>query len=134
MKNIFTNFAVLAKEEPLGNIEGLPGGYDPGKDSITTATDTLTRIFSNVFSFFTILAGLMFVLYFLLGGLQWVTSSGEADKVEKAKKEMTNAAIGMIIVVAAYGIIFVVGRVLGMEILNPADYIINFLGPKGATP
>ncbi|HUW21519.1 MAG TPA: hypothetical protein VMW41_02505, partial [Candidatus Bathyarchaeia archaeon] len=76
----------------------------------------------------------MFVLYFLLGGLQWVTSSGEADKVEKAKKEMTNAAIGMIIVVAAYGIIFVVGRVLGMEILNPADYIINFLGPKGATP
>lgn len=127
------NFKIFAKAENLGKLEGLPGGFDPGED-IETATDTLTAIFSNTIGVLTLVGSLMFLLYFLLGGLQWLISSGEADKVEKAKKQMTNAAIGMIILVAAYSIVFIVGQILGLNILNPAEYIIKYLGPKGAKP
>ena len=49
---------------------------------------------------------------FILGGLSWITSSGEREKVEKAKKQMTSAAIGLIIVVASYSIAFIIGTVL----------------------
>lgn len=121
----------LAEEEgtPLGSLEGLPGGFDPG-ESIDTASTTLTKIFSNTFGVLTIVGGLMFILFFVLGGLSWLTSSGDREKVEKAKKQMTNAAIGLIIVVASYSIAFVIGRVLGVEILSPARYI-QKLGPQG---
>ena len=124
---------VFAKEVSLGELEGLPGGYDPGTGTEPKgATESLTKIFNNVFGVLTLVGGLMFIVYFLLGGIQWITSSGEREKVEKSKKQMTNAAIGLIIVVASYSIAFIIGKVLGIDILEPAKYIIN-LGPETET-
>jgi len=118
---------------PLGNLQPLPEGYDPGvtgKD-VSPAAATLTKIFSNTFGVLTIVGGLMFILYFVLGGIAWLTSSGQRENVEKAKSQMTNAAIGLIIVVASYAISFIIGKVLGIDILNPGRYIIENLGPGG---
>lgn len=129
MKNLLADY----KTENLGNIKPLPSSYDPG-ENITSAGKTLTDIFSNTLGVFTIVGGLMFILYFVLGGISWISSGGEQDKVEKAKKQMTNGVIGLIIVVTAYGIIFIVSAVLGFDILNPAEYITNVLKPQGATP
>ena len=126
---------VYAESTDLGTLEGLPGGFAPdvsGENPEEAAAKSLTKIFSNVFGVMTVVGGLIFILYFILGGISWTTSSGEREKVEKAKKQMTNAAIGLIIVVASYSIAFIIGTVLGIDILNPADYIINVLGPQGA--
>jgi len=117
---------------PLGELEGLPGGYNPdlsGKTPQIAAADMLTKILSNTFGIFTIIGGVMFILYFILGGLSWISSSGKPEKVQKAQDQMISAGIGLIIIVASYGISFIIGKVLGIEILNPADYIINVLGP-----
>ncbi len=38
---------------------------------------------------------------------------------------MINAAIGLIAIVAAYTITFIVSKVTGIEILNPAKYILE---------
>ncbi len=124
--------SVLAGVEPhsesLGELKGLPGGYDPGTTQ-ESAANMLTKIFSNTLGVLTIIGGLMFILYFVLGGIQWLTSSGDREGVEKAKHQMTNAVIGLIIVVASYSIAFIVGTVLGIEILTPAKYIIDNLAP-----
>jgi cytochrome bd-type quinol oxidase subunit 2 len=116
----------------LGTLKGLPGGYDPGTTK-ESAMESLSNIFSNVLGVMTIVGGLMFVLYFVLGGISWLTSGGEREKVEKAKKQMTNAAIGLIVVVASYAIAFIVGKVLGIEILDPAKYL-ESLGPGAVAP
>lgn len=130
MKNLLA--ANYGETKSLGSLKPLPSSYDPG-ETITTASNTLTDIFSNTFGVLTIVAGLMFILYFVLGGISWLTSGGERDKIEKAKHQMTNAVIGLIIVVAAYGIAFIVGKVLGVDILNPTEYIIKNLKPSGVT-
>ena len=104
---------------PLGKIEPLPGGYNPGKAPMVT----LAKILSNIIGTLTLFGGIFFIIFFLIGGLRWVTASGKQDKVEQAKSQMTNAAIGLIIVVAAYSIAFIVGQVLGIDILNPGKYI-----------
>jgi cytochrome bd-type quinol oxidase subunit 2 len=127
MKNLLADYGVT---KPLGDVKPLPNSYDPGTD-INTATQTFTDIFSNAFGVFTLVAGLMFILYFILGGISWITSGGERDKIEKAKQQMTNAVIGLIIMVAAYGIAFIVGKVLGINILDPSEYILNYLKPAG---
>jgi cellobiose-specific phosphotransferase system component IIC len=69
----------------------------------------------------TLVAGLAFLVYFMIGALNWVTAGGDKGKVDTAKMYMTNGAIGMITIVAAYAVIWIVGQVLGLEILNPAD-------------
>ena len=115
--------SVALAQKPLGTIEPF-GGYAPRGEH--GGEITLTQIFSNIFGVLTIVGGLMFAIYFLLGALNWITSSGQPDKVQKAQNKMISAAIGFIAVVAAYGITFIVGKILGVEILNPADYLIHF--------
>ena len=122
---------IFAKEQKglkIGIFEGL-GAYEPEiSQDVTSAGSALANILSNIIGFLTILAGIYFIIYFMLGGLKWLTSSGKAERVEEAKKSMTNAAIGLIIVVAAYAIIFIVGLVLGIDILN-IQKALQLLGP-----
>ena len=71
----------------------------------------------------TVVAGMAFALYFLLGGLNWITAGGDKGKIDKAKGMMTNGAIGLIIIVLSYSITWIVGKALGLDILNPATII-----------
>ena len=106
-----------------GGLTG-PGAeiFNPG-DCISTAGASLEGVISLILGFLTTLAGLAFLLYFVFAALQWTLAGGEQAKVDSAKKQMTNGAIGLIIIVISYGIIAVVGDVLGLEILNPAQTI-----------
>lgn len=119
---------VLAQATEIGgNLTG-PGGYYKNPSDISQATDSFSTFASNVLGFFTVLASIMFLLYFILGAINWITAGGDSGKVDKAKSQMSNAAIGLIIVVLAYSIAAIVGKVLGIQILNPGS-IINNLGP-----
>jgi len=113
----------LAQNHPLGNIT-TPGGYQPGT-SLQESTGAIERIISNVLVVVTVVAGLSFILYFLLGGLNWITAGGDKGKIEKAKGMMTNGAIGMIVIAVSYAITYIVGKALGIDILNPATIINN---------
>lgn len=109
----------------LGRLRGF-GVYEPTEKQ--TGSAQITLIFSNLFAFLTIVGSLIFVVQFLLGALNWISSSGEPDKVQKAQNKMVHAAIGFIAVVAAYSLAFIVSKVLGIDILNPARYIEGFWG------
>ena len=111
----------LAQNHPLGNIT-TPGGYQPGT-SLQESTGAIERIISNVLVVVTVVAGLSFILYFLLGGLNWITAGGDKGKIEKAKGMMTNGAIGMIVIAVSYAITYIVGKALGIDILNPGTII-----------
>jgi formate hydrogenlyase subunit 3/multisubunit Na+/H+ antiporter MnhD subunit len=99
-------------------------------------TNNLNDIISLILGFLTVLAGLAFLLYFIFGGLQWTLAGGDQGKVDSAKKQMTNGAIGLIIVVISYGIIAVVGSVLGLDLLDPGAVIQSQLNPgcAGGSP
>ena len=116
----------------LGTIGGLETGYDVDGSSAQDAGDKLDLIFSNVIGFLTILSGLYFFVMFITGGLTWASAGGDSGKVENAKNRMTNGVIGLIIVVASYSIIYIVGMVLGINILD-AGSTISGLGPRGAS-
>lgn len=113
---------LLAAEDIGGTITG-PGAFatDPAQGA-----ENFDSLASTIFGFLTIVAGLAFALYFLLGALSWVTAGGDQQKVQNAKNQMTNAAIGLIAVVASYAIIGIVGAALGIDILNPINVINSF--------
>lgn len=112
----------LLAQANLGTITG-PGPWGTNPDQ---APANIESIASTLFGFLTIVAGLAFMLYFVLGGINWITAGGDKQKVENAKNQMTNAGIGLVIVVAAYAIVGIASTVLGIDFLNPAAIINSF--------
>ncbi|MDD5040321.1 MAG: hypothetical protein PHY34_04190 [Patescibacteria group bacterium] len=55
--------------------------------------------------------GLIAVIFILYGGFMWMTAAGNEDRVSTAKKIITSAVIGLIVVLLAWAIvIFVVNQ------------------------
>src|SRR3989344_7764571 len=101
----------------LGNITGTGPfqnvGASPGAD--------LERLASTILGTLTGVASLAFLLYFVIGALNWITAGGDKTKIESAQKSMLNAIMGIVVVVIAYFIASIIGFVLGINILNPAS-------------
>jgi hypothetical protein len=77
------------------------GGSDPVTSKIGTATH-LTAI----------VAGIIAVIMMIVGGIRYITSSGDANAVSSAKNTVIYSAVGLVVVVLAQSIIvFVVDRI-----------------------
>jgi amino acid transporter len=85
--------------------------------SITTAGETgpkLPELIGGLINVFLSVLGIIFIVLVVYSGYLWMTAGGEAMKVDKAKKLLGQAVIGLIIVVAAYAITaFVIDRIVG---------------------
>lgn len=58
--------------------------------------------------------GIIAVVIILVAGFQWMTAGGDAAKVDGAKKRLTAAVIGLIIILSAWGISsFLMDKLLG---------------------
>lgn len=97
------------------------GKYQQGADLQTGSL--LTEFLSSIITTLTVAASLAFAIYFIIGGLKWITAGGDKTKAEEAKTQMTQAAIGLIVVVVSYFIIGIISNVLGLDILDPAKVL-----------
>lgn len=70
--------------------------------------DVLTFLIRGFF----ILAGIMALLFLLLGALSWVTSGGNKENVDKARDKITAAILGLILIVAVLAIIVTMEQVV----------------------
>lgn len=117
----------LLADLPLGQIGGNQGfgpWGDVGKSTeISTSANAFTGIISKVIGVMTIVAGLWFILQFVIAGFNYMQAGGDSAKVRDAGAKITNAAIGLLTVVASYAIISLFGKMLGFDILNPQDII-----------
>lgn len=75
--------------------------------------DALPAIITNILYAIIAVTGLVSVVYIIIGGINYMTSSGDTTKVEKAKKTILYALIGMIICVLAFAIVnFTIARII----------------------
>jgi hypothetical protein len=78
--------------------------------SVGLGTADLKTTVINVISWVLGILALVAVVMIILGGFQWLTAAGSEEKIEKAKKVISAAVIGLIIVLLAWAIvIFVAG-------------------------
>jgi hypothetical protein len=78
---------------------GLPG--DRNATVQTTVTDIITGIFLPV-------AGIIAVLFIIIGGFQYMFAGTNEKLAERGKNTIRNAVIGLIIIILSYVIIVVV--------------------------
>lgn len=121
-----TLLATLIAQNPLEGTFTGPGAFAPGTGTGAAAGGTpFEQFFSVITGFFTLIGGIMFLMYFLSAALSWVSAGGEKGKVEAARTQLTNAAIGLIIVILSQAFVGIVGGVLGLNILNPVQALIG---------
>lgn len=103
---VFVNINIcLAEGPPLPTIKstlegmGRFSGYETGVDETTAAS--MAGLVVNVFLS---LLGIIFICFILYAGYNWMTASGDEEKVNKAKETITRAIIGIIIIIGAYAI------------------------------
>lgn len=63
------------------------------------------RYFVVIWNAFITIGALMVIVFFLWGGIEWISAGGDASKVEKARNRITQAVIGIIILVSSFVLI-----------------------------
>ena len=97
MNSILTTLAI-------GTTVKKPGD---GKDTLWANIQTIINAIIGIL-------GLVCVIIMIIGGVQYMTSSGDAGKVKKAKDTILYGLIGLVICVLAFAIVnFVLANILG---------------------
>jgi hypothetical protein len=79
-------------------------GYDTGA--------YLPRVAGSIARIFISILGVIFISYILYGGYLWMTAAGNEEKIEKAKTIIRQVIIGLIVVLAAAAIWYLIATVL----------------------
>lgn len=86
--------------------------------SDTDPRDVVANVIKVVLGFL----GTIAVVLIIVAGFQWMTAAGSEDKIAKAKKIMTAAVIGLVIVLMAYALsTFVINAIIGAT--NPSTAV-----------
>ena len=67
--------------------------------------NSLPKIITSILSGIIAAAGLVAVIYIIVGGVQYMTSGGDAQKIEKAKKTILYAVIGLVVCALSFAIV-----------------------------
>jgi amino acid transporter len=74
----------------------------------------LGTLLGNVINWVLGFAALVAVLFIIYGGILYISSSGNEGRVENAKKTITNAVLGLIVIILSFFIVnFVIATVKG---------------------
>lgn len=82
-----------------GKTINAPGGIPQG------GTDTAQKIIQAGISLLLIVAILFGLFYLIQGGIQWISSTGDKQRIDQARLRITYAVIGLIIVLLGFFIV-----------------------------
>jgi cytochrome bd-type quinol oxidase subunit 2 len=106
VRNTVAGVTVVALTSPLAFAQGVP--INPNATSVLGSVSArfkdVPTLITTLFQLVITAAGTIFVLMFLFGGIQYLTSAGNEEGSTKARKLLVDAVVGLIIVLAAYAI------------------------------
>jgi len=99
---------------------GLPGGQTiTAPASIPSGgIDIVSKIFSNGLTLMIILCIVLALIFMVLAGIQWITSGGDKNKLQAARAKLTWAIGGLIVALAAFFIVSMIGYFFKVNLLK----------------
>jgi len=125
-------FSIFAANTAFADVRGvvLPDDYKPQYAVSFTPPDTSNRagvanlIMQLVAGSLIYLAGPVAVLFIAVGGFRYVISRGDQTAMEEAKKNITWAIIGLVVIALSYAIVY--------NIINLTSEKIGVSGPESS--
>lgn len=133
MINLFAVFAQTSQDlGPIGGEKdtGLgPWSWLFREEDVSSAAGIFTDILSRVIGVMTVVAGLFFMFNIFIAAYGFLHAGGSDEKIKQSTDNLLHSIIGLVVVIAAYALISLLGALLGFEILQPGKFI-KMLGPK----
>ena len=110
--------------QQLGAAAGDQGaGFDAPKDPRSIVVGIIQAVLG--------LLGMIFICLTLYAGFLWMTAGGNEDQVTKSKTLLTQATLGLLIILLSYGITSIIFRIaLGQSIVGGGWGIQPTFGPN----
>lgn len=89
-----------------------------GSISKVATLQCIPAVLSNVVDWALGLAGIVAVFFIIFSGIKFLTSGGDPKQVEGARKTLTYAIIGLIIVFFSFAIIKLMGTITGATCIS----------------
>lgn len=107
---------------PIQGVSGMPSG-----------SSVIPTAINSIFTLIFVIAGIVALFFIIYGGISWITSAGDKEKIQAARGKIVYAIIGLIIILSSYLIISTVGNLFGVNILNiPAPQAPSCVSENGA--
>ncbi|OGG03900.1 hypothetical protein A2W14_05515 [Candidatus Gottesmanbacteria bacterium RBG_16_37_8] len=87
--------------------------------------NSLNRLVSGIIGFLTMIAALWFLFQFIIAGFNWINAGGDKGAAQAAREKITNAVVGLLVVVSAWVLVALLGSLIGLDILNPGAVLQN---------
>ena len=107
---LLLNFSLALSARAQGGGVSTPIN-NPAPNALVNISDFGTLLSRAINTFLTF-AGAVAVVFLMIGGFQYVSSRGTEEGMEKAKKTVTAAIIGIVVIVMAYAIVAIVNTIL----------------------
>lgn len=98
--------ALPALADDTGGVDSLlwDGQKDNIGDQLGLGEEDPRVIIASVIRVVLGFLGIIAVVIIILGGFKWMTAAGNEDKIDEAKKLITAGVIGLVIILASWGI------------------------------
>ena len=90
---------------------GTPGGSGGAPGRIEALLTILLGVIT-VFGF------VYFIFQIFIGAIQWITAGADKDAVQRAQKRFMNSVVGLVVLLLAYSLIGLVGKLLGVDLFD----------------
>ena len=82
----------------------------------------VVEIINRGLAYAIIIAGLLSVIFIFVGGISFILSGGQEDKIKQAVGTIRYSIIGLIVTVLAVVIVGTVGKALGLDIIKYINF------------
>lgn len=83
-------------------------GFDVNKVTAGGSNDTIEPLIQNIINIVLSLLGIIFIAFIIYGGWAWFSARGNEQKLDRGKDTITQAIIGLLVVLGAYAISYFV--------------------------
>ena len=84
-----------------------------GFSSPLTGATTASQLAIQIINLMLMFSGIVAVFFIIIGGYQYLTAGGNSEQAEKGRTAVTNAIIGIVIIILSYVIINVIVNLVG---------------------
>lgn len=85
-----------------------------GKTGVSFVQSLIPALVGLIFA----IGALVFFFVMITGAIQWITSGGEKGALEAARGKISNAIIGIVVLLATFAIIKLIENFFGINILT----------------
>lgn len=120
-QKIFSSWALVFLFTPAVALASGPGDFF-GLNSIKqlfcsgggpACSETLPDLIVGVINLLLLCTGGLAVLFLIIGGYFYITSGGNEEQAQRGRKTITDAIIGLVVVLLSYSIVNVIINTLG---------------------